>query len=244
MSYWSRRPSVPTEDLPPLAWLAGFFHASHYGWDQKTWVQNRHELLLRDYYLRYLGDIGGKNVLEIGCGAGTYMMMLASMGANVAGQDIDEAAVAEGKKTFARLGLNGRFVAGDASNLAFGDEEFDVVMSADVYEHISLEVKRRVTAEIYRVLKPGGLAVIKTPNLRYLQLVIWAKRLANALRFKSPAIYIAHTRDNPDREHHGLTTYAELESVFSELPFLPGDRLNIPLRRGRPLHKGQFEVSI
>jgi SAM-dependent methyltransferase len=211
----------------------GFFHSTHYNWDQKTWVQNREEILHRELFLGLLGDVRGKKILEVGCGGGAYMLVLKAMGADVAGQDILEESLAEGRKTFADLGIPARFALGDASKLQFDDEEFDCVISADVYEHISLEVKRRVTAEIYRVLKPGGVAAIKTPNLSYLKMVIWGRRLANLLRLRSPFVYIAHTRDNPDREHHGLTTYSELDMVFSEQPFTPGERLNIPLKRGR-----------
>lgn len=233
MRFWSQAPVVRTENLPRLHWLLGFFHSTHYDWDRQTWVQNREELLQREYFLGLLGDVRGKKILEVGCGAGTYMLVLKSLGAEVAGQDILEEAVEEGRRTFADLGLSGRFEAGDASVLHFGDEEFDHVISADVFEHISLETKRKVVAEIYRVLKPGGTAIIKTPNLAYLKLVIWGRRLLNLLRLRSPFVYIAHTRNNPDNEHHGLTTYSELDMVFSEQPFTPGERLNIPLSRGR-----------
>jgi len=75
--------------------------------------------------------------------------------------------------------------------------------------------------------------VIKTPSLTYLRLSVVLKRVASLLRGKSPRIYIAHTRDNPDSEHHGLVTFRQLEGLFAEFHFLDPVRIPVRLRRGR-----------
>jgi hypothetical protein len=85
---------------------------------------------------------------------------------------------------------------------------------------------------MYRVLKPGGRVIIKTPNLDYLRLTITLHRLMRLLRFKSPNIHIAHTRNNPDNEHFGLTTYRELDRVFAAQHFLESRVIYLPFRRG------------
>jgi len=54
------------------------------------------------------------------------------------------------------------FVRGDAMQLPVGDELIDVVICTQVYEHVPDDV--RLAAEIYRILKPGGMAFFSGPN--------------------------------------------------------------------------------
>jgi len=218
--------SEKTQDITTIseAWLKGFFTDSHYGWDGKTWNRNFTELRTRDVALMCLGDVSGKKILDVGCGDGTYAYVLSKLGAIVSGQDLGVMGIerANQREYGQSNNLKGKFVCGDATNLMFDSESFDSVFSSDFFEHISLEAKRKVLAEIYRVLKPGGRLVIKTPNLDYLRLSINVNRLANLLRGRSPFIFIANTRNNPDNEHHGLTNYAEmrreLEACFFHTP--------------------------
>ena len=61
------------------------------------------------------------------------------------------------------FGLNVRGVCGDACDLPFGDEEFDVVMSSEFFEHVAdLDVAIK---EQIRVLKTGGRLIIEQANL-------------------------------------------------------------------------------
>ena len=130
-------------------------------------------------------------------------------------------------------GHEGKLVLGDAVKLDFPDNFFDAVFSADFFEHISLEVKVKVISEVYRVLKPGGTFVIKTPNLSYLKIVIYLKRILSLIKLKSPFLYISHTKDNPDNEHHGLTTYSELERLLEDNFFHTPEITYVPLIRGK-----------
>jgi len=98
---------------------------------------------------------------------------------------------------------------------------------------LTIDEKRAVIGEISRVLKPGGTLVIKTPNRSYLAWVIRMKRVLAIASLQSPWIFIEHTRDNPDREHHGLTTYRELESLLDERLFVNVERVPLRLRRRR-----------
>ena len=162
-----------------------------------------------------LGDIKGKKVLDVGCGAAHYSTIVGKMGAEfVGGQDLDEEQIKKGRSKLKELGINGKLVVGNAINLGFPDNFFDCVFSADFFEHISLEEKEKVISEVFRVLKPGGIFTIKTPNLTYLKVVIYIKRFINIFTARSPFIHIAHTKNNPDNQHHGLTTFAKLESLL------------------------------
>ena len=213
--------------------MAGyFFQPEQTANGENILKQNLQEVLVREYFFAALGEIKGRNFLDIGCAVGDYMAVIAELGGHASGIDLNAPEVEKGKEIFAKAGLKGDFHAGDARALPFADETFDVVYSADVFEHISLEVKQGVAKEIYRVLKPGGKVVIKTPNLDYLRLTINLHRLKNLLRGKSPNIHIAHTRNNPDNEHCGLTTYRELDAVFAEQLFLESEITWFPFRRG------------
>lgn len=100
----------------------------------------------------------GKNVLEIGCGLGTDSLQFARAGANVTGIDLSTRSVELAARQLHLNRLNGSFEVGDAENLRFCEETFDLVYANGVFHHTP-DVERAV-AETYRVLKPRGTAVV------------------------------------------------------------------------------------
>lgn len=107
-----------------------------------------------------MGDSGlrGKSVLEIGCGAGFSSIIFARDGAHVTASDLTNEAVEITKEKFELLGLPGAVVQADAEDLPFDDNSFDIVFSSGVLHHTPNGQK--AVDEIYRVLKPGGDAVV------------------------------------------------------------------------------------
>ena len=97
-------------------------------------------------------------MLEIGCGCGSEAELFARAGAHYTAIDLTNAAVSITRKRFQLLGLEGRFVQGDAENLPFPSGSFDLVYSHGVLHHTPDTA--RTIREIYRVLSPGGRAVI------------------------------------------------------------------------------------
>jgi ubiquinone/menaquinone biosynthesis C-methylase UbiE len=97
-------------------------------------------------------------VLEVGCGLGTDGAQFARAGAEYTGIDLTEAAVDLARKRFAVSGLRGDFRVSDAEKLDFADESFDLVYSHGVLHHTP-DIDAAVS-EIYRVLKPGGRAMV------------------------------------------------------------------------------------
>jgi len=216
---WNKVEFLDSKDLGKYSWHQGYFK---HEWNPKLWKRNFRELKLRDVSLFPLGEIAGKKILDIGCGAeGLYMLTFLKMGASyVAGQDILTASVKTSIALCTENGFNCDAKVGDCTHLAFEDNTFDYVFSGDVFEHITEEQKNKCLAEIYRVLKPGGLVTIKTPNRSYLKASIFLKRISAVLKFKNPfTIHIAHTKNNPDNEHHGLTTHHDLRNLFLENMF-------------------------
>jgi SAM-dependent methyltransferase len=100
----------------------------------------------------------GLKVLEIGCGLGTDGAQFALAGADYTGIDLTEAAIDLARRRFALSGLKGDFRVSDAEKLDFADESFDLVYSHGVLHHTP-DIEAAI-GEVYRVLRPGGRAVI------------------------------------------------------------------------------------
>jgi len=100
----------------------------------------------------------GKELLEVGAGMGTDLAQFAKHGAIVTDVDLSSGHLALAKENFRLRGLEGRFVHQDAETLPFPDASFDVVYSNGVIHHTPNTQK--VVDEIFRVLRPGGKAII------------------------------------------------------------------------------------
>ncbi|HWY71042.1 MAG TPA: methyltransferase domain-containing protein [Terriglobales bacterium] len=99
-----------------------------------------------------------KKILEIGCGNGADGALFSRAGADYTGVDLTPAAVRATQSHFEALGLNGRFQVEDAEALSFSDESFDFVYSHGVLHHTPHP--KVAFAEVFRVLKPGGRAIV------------------------------------------------------------------------------------
>ena len=100
----------------------------------------------------------GLQLLEVGCGLGLELAKLARLGFQVTGLDLAPSAVAFCNEHLKRQGLGGEAVVGNAEQMDFPDESFDVVYSSGVIQHTpSIE---RAIAEIRRVLRPAGRILI------------------------------------------------------------------------------------
>lgn len=101
------------------------------------------------------------NVLDIATGTGDLAIALAQTNANrIVGLDISEGMLAIGKKKISDLGLTERIemVQADSEAIPFENDSFDAVTVAfgvRNFEHL-----KKGLAEIYRVLKPGGIFVV------------------------------------------------------------------------------------
>jgi ubiquinone/menaquinone biosynthesis C-methylase UbiE len=100
----------------------------------------------------------GLKVLEIGCGLGTDGARFAEAGADYTGVDLTDAAIELARKRFELFSLPGEFQTADAEKLHFADDSFDLVYSHGVLHHTP--DTERAVREIYRVLRPGGRAVV------------------------------------------------------------------------------------
>ncbi|TSA23924.1 class I SAM-dependent methyltransferase [bacterium] len=97
-------------------------------------------------------------LLEVGCGMGTDLLQLARCGLEVTGIDLTENGIALAQKRFDLYQIPDELKVDDAENLSFNDNSFDIVYSFGVLHHTP-DTQKSID-EVYRVLKPGGLAVI------------------------------------------------------------------------------------
>jgi ubiquinone/menaquinone biosynthesis C-methylase UbiE len=109
---------------------------------------------LREAEAALLGDVGGRDVLEVGCGAAQCSRWLARRGARVVGVDLSAAMLAAAA---VRTGPGGpALVQADARALPFADASFDVACSA--YGAVPFVADPpRIMNEVSRVLRAGGL---------------------------------------------------------------------------------------
>jgi ubiquinone/menaquinone biosynthesis C-methylase UbiE len=105
----------------------------------------------------------GKRVLEIGCGFGTTALQVGAGRNEVVAVDVAPVAI-EAARRFASGRPNLRFLTMQATHLDFPDEGFDVAYSSDLVEHLHPEDLAVHLREVCRVLRPGGLYIVKTPS--------------------------------------------------------------------------------
>jgi SAM-dependent methyltransferase len=154
---------------------------------------------------------GLKRVLDLGCGAGRHIVYLSQTGFTVTGLDSAESGLIESGSWLAREGLNTRLVQGEMSELPFFDHTFEAVISLYVVHHCLFARMKRTIEEIWRILAPGGLALLAFPS-RY-------GSRANSGQLLEPGTVIPDFGLDSGIPHH----YSDLEDLvilFSQFKIL------------------------
>ncbi|MGH3669111.1 MAG: methyltransferase domain-containing protein [Pseudonocardiaceae bacterium] len=119
------------------------------------------EIVRQRAHLReVLALVPGSQVLDIGCGPGILASEMAaevSPAGHVYGIDISESMLALAEQHCGTAG-GVTLRSGRAERIPFGDEEFDAAIAVQVYEYVT-DIEGAL-AELFRVLRPGGRAVI------------------------------------------------------------------------------------
>lgn len=100
-------------------------------------------------------------ILDAGCGPGAMLPTLSTYG-DVIGVDLSDDALKFAEK-------RGNVQKGDISNLNFKDETFDVVVCMDVLYHMWVKDELNVLKEFNRVLKKGGILLVREPAYDWLR---------------------------------------------------------------------------
>ena len=110
-----------------------------------------------DYWmLDALGDLSGREVLDIGCGEGRFSRLLGGLGAEVTGLDLTSDFIDRARRLSEGAGT---YLVGNAEDLdGIDDESFDLAVSyivmVDIFDYVN-SIKAA-----YRVLKPGGRFIV------------------------------------------------------------------------------------
>jgi SAM-dependent methyltransferase len=104
-------------------------------------------------------DLEGATILDVGCGIGTYVRRFRRFSDDVHGVEVEAERVAEASAELPNI------VVGVGEALPYPDDQFDLVFSNEVIEHVDDD--RATAAEMVRVTKPGGVIVAFAPNRLY-----------------------------------------------------------------------------
>ena len=117
-----------------------------------------HQRLLKAYYVAE--EIVFGDLLEVGCGEGRGVELLAPKAKSYTAVDKIEEVVVQLQNIYPAS----KFIQATIPPLPFDNDSFNSVVSFQVIEHIKDDA--RYLKEIHRVLKPGGTALISTPNIK------------------------------------------------------------------------------
>ena len=135
-------------------------YATTFRQEQSYWWFTGRLAILRRVVDRVLAGRRNLEILNLGCGTGATSEAFAGLGRVVSADRSPEALA------FCRARGMADVVEADAEALGFPDATFDLVLALDVVEH--LEKDAAGLAEIRRVLRPGGVAVITVPAFGWL----------------------------------------------------------------------------
>ncbi len=190
-AYWDRRihDTVLSQDPPGSLGFYAAMDAYRYG------------------RLDYLSDLldfecwRARDVLDLGCGAGLDVVRFARAGARVVGVDLSAGALAMAGDYLRVSGLNASLMRADAAQLPFAQASFDLVFCHGVLSFLRDE--KAVVAEVRRILRPDGLAI----------LMVYNRRSAIYMAHRVAGLPLGHA-DAPGFRTHTRTEFEALLSPF------------------------------
>ena len=133
---------------------------------------------------RLIGNVGGRRILELGCGNGHAAVGLAKRGARVTAIDSDVSQLSAARELAIKEGVTVEFHQTNLAELAFMTaEQIDLAISVTSLSYV--EDLNRVIRQVHRVIKVGGHLLISVPH---------------------PAVLCADPNDSTTTVHSWLTT--------------------------------------
>jgi 2-polyprenyl-3-methyl-5-hydroxy-6-metoxy-1,4-benzoquinol methylase len=118
---------------------------------------------------RFEGHLAGLHAVDLGCGRGEWLELLQQQGLRVRGVDASAKLQAECQKL--GIDVDVADVLGWLENAASGS--VDIATCFHLIEHLEVDDRHHVLRELYRVVRPGGVIIIETPNPENLEVGAW-----------------------------------------------------------------------
>jgi SAM-dependent methyltransferase len=184
-------------------------------------------------YLYVNEFVKNKEVLELGCGAGYGIDYLSNNAKRIVTVDIDSESIEHAKQNSEAKNIE--YIQQDIlDGLKFQDNSFDIVISFQVIEHFNKKDVKRYLNEIFRLMKPDGIAYITTPN-REIRLFPFQKPVNkyHPLEYSYSTLKRLIKQFSPSFEILVLRSKNEIEEVYNTRKKMNAVQVYIikPLRR-------------
>ncbi len=171
---------------------------------------NKEHVLFLDHLLAQFRPFEGKKILETGTGTGNIAVWLAMNGAEVTGCDVSSGILEIAEKRARLNGVEDRLtcVHQPIESLDLPDESFDVVMGNVCAHHFEFDLAGK---NIYRLLKPGGVAVYAEPVL-FIPKFVSDIRQSKIVRKRFPDV-----KHSPDERAFTRETVEQFGAAFDRV---------------------------
>lgn len=186
---------------------------------------------------RAVADLDVGAVLDVGCGGGQDLIPFADDGCRCVGVDVAQASGAWANRQFSTAcpGMNVRFLTAAAEHLPIADNTFDVVLCRVAIPYTD---NRTALREIGRVLRPGGVLLLKTHTARY-----YVQKFFDGIRRGAPLFSIHALRVLVSGAVYHLTGRQPNGGVLLRESFQSGRLLQRELGRQRMRILGELADS-
>jgi SAM-dependent methyltransferase len=136
-----------------------FFHNKAFDQGTRNRVQKFYTVAENSFAFykdRLTSAAGGRDVLEYGCGQGSFAFLLAKLRDRVVGIDISDVAIDQARERARHEGATIDFRVMNAERLQLPCASFDLICGVAILHHLDLEA---AFSEIRRILRPDGTAV-------------------------------------------------------------------------------------
>ncbi|MDQ3420450.1 MAG: class I SAM-dependent methyltransferase [Acidobacteriota bacterium] len=192
---------------------------------QREWLLFARDAARQAEALRGLEALECRSVLDVGTGAGQEMIPFAARGATCVGIDISLESGIFGSRLFTRHypDLPAHFATATAEDLPFRAAAFDLVLCRVTIPYTD---NRTALAEMSRVLRPGGVLLLKTHHPRY-----YTRKFVDGIRKRSPRFSIHALRVLLSGTILHLTGWQPSPGLLLRESFLTEGRLKKELAR-------------
>jgi SAM-dependent methyltransferase len=112
--------------------------------------------------LRVLGDVGGQDILELGCGAAQWSISLAKLGARPVGLDLSPRQLEHARQAMSAAGVDFPLVEASAEEVPLDEGSFDIVFCD--HGAFNFADAHKLVPECARLLREGGLLAFNKPS--------------------------------------------------------------------------------